>query len=187
MGILSFRNSRSHSHHSHHHDDVGTILTGGFDMRTPASFRNHPIHPVLVAFPIALWIFSLVSDGIYYLVSRNLFWKDVAFYSIAGGIVGALLAAIPGLIDYVSLTDRRLKNIATTHMIINLFVVALFAFNLGMRYNASPESGKFAVALSLLAIFFMGISGWLGGSLVYEHRVGVSEPREEREIDRHVA
>jgi uncharacterized membrane protein len=142
---------------------------------------------MLVAFPIALWIFSLVCDGIYYLGSRNLFWKDVAFYTIAGGIVGALLAAIPGLIDYMSLTDRMLKRTATIHMVINLFVVALFAFNLGMRYNASPESGKFGVALSVLGIFFMGISGWLGGRLVYEGRVGVTEPRAEGEIDRRVA
>jgi uncharacterized membrane protein len=156
-------------------------------MKTPASVRNHPVHPMLVAFPIALWIVSLICDALYYLGSRNWFWKGAAFYTIAGGIVGALLAAIPGFVDYLSLTSPRLKKIATTHMIINLFVVALFVFNLGMRYNASPQSDKFGVALSVLGIFFMGISGWLGGSLVYEHRVGVSVPPEGREIDRHVA
>jgi len=157
-------------------------------MRTPASVRNHPIHPMLVAFPIALWIGSLVCDAIYYLGSRNLFWKGVAFYLIAGGIIGAVLAAIPGFVDYLHLTNRRLKQIATTHMVINLFIVALFVFNLGMRYNPSPGSDKFGVALSVIGIFFLGISGWLGGALVYEHRVGVSEPPEEQEIDRrHVA
>src|SRR5262245_3272185 len=99
-------------------------------MRTPASVRNHQFHSMLVAFPIALWIFSLISDFIYYIGSRNLFWKGVAFYAIVGGIIGALLAAIPGFIDYLSLTNPRLKKIATTHMIINLFVVAMFILNL---------------------------------------------------------
>ena len=156
-------------------------------MSTPASVRNHPVHPMLIVFPIALWIFSLVCDAFFHLGSHDPFWKSVAFYTMAGGIVGALLAAIPGFIDYLSLTDHQVKKIATTHMVLNLFIVAMFLFNLGLRYNASPSSDLFAVALSVIAIGMMAVSGWLGGSLVYEHRVGIASKREEREIDRHVA
>ena len=62
------------------------------------------IHPMLIPFPIALWIFSLASDCIY-LFDRRPVWKDVALYTMIGGIIGALAAAIPGYIDYRSLTD----------------------------------------------------------------------------------
>ncbi len=148
-------------------------------MGSPASIRNHPIHPMLVAFPIALWIFSLVCDVIYHAGSNNVFWKGVAFYTMVAGVVGALLAAVPGFIDYLSLRDRRVKRIATTHMTLNLIVVALFLFNLGIRYNASPENEFFGVVLSVIAIAILAVSGWLGGSLVYVHGVAVEVSREE--------
>jgi len=156
-------------------------------MNTPASIRRHPIHPMLVVFPIAFWIGSLACDIIYHVGSHNMFWKEVAFYSMAGGIISALLAAAPGFIDYLSLTDTRLKKIATTHLALNLFVVVLFIFNLGLRYNASAGTEMIGVVLSIVAIAVLAVSGWLGGSLVYEHRVGISTPREERVIDRRAA
>jgi uncharacterized membrane protein len=156
-------------------------------MNTRASFRNHPIHPMLVAFPIALWVFSLICDVIYHAGSHNLFWKEVAFYSMAAGIVGALAAAVPGFIDFLSMHDARIRRIATTHMVLNLVVVAMFLFNLGLRYNAGPAGDIFGVVLSIIAITLMSVSGWLGGSMVYEHRVGVAERDEERVSERRVA
>jgi len=148
-------------------------------MGSPASFRNHPIHPMLVAFPIALWIFSLICDFIYHAGPHNVFWKGVAFYTMVAGVIGALLAAVPGFIDYLSLRDRQVKRIATTHMTLNLIVVALFLFNLGIRYNASPDNEFFGVVLSVIAIAILAVSGWLGGSLVYVHGVAVEVSKEE--------
>ena len=145
-------------------------------MSTPASVRNHPIHPMLVVFPIGLWIFSLVCDAIYHLGPHNPFWKSVAFYSMAGGVIGSVLAAIPGFIDYLSLRNRQVRKIATTHMVLNLLVVAMFLFNLGIRYNASADSEPFSVVLSIVAIVCLAVSGWLGGSLVYVHGVAVEPP-----------
>jgi uncharacterized membrane protein len=156
-------------------------------MTSPASIREHPIHPMLIVFPIALWIFSLVCDICYHAGSQNEFWKSAAFYSMAGGVIGALLAAVPGFIDYLSLTDRRTKKIATTHMTLNLVVVALFLFNLGLRYNATPAAELFSVVLSVVGIGLMGVSGWLGGSLVYVHHVGIAPKQDDREIGRRAA
>jgi uncharacterized membrane protein len=152
-------------------------------MTSRASIRKHPIHPMLIAFPIGLWVFSLVCDFIYHAGTHNLFWKGVAFYSMAGGLIGALCAAVPGFIDYLSLRDRRTKRIATTHMVLNLIVVALFLFNLGIRYNAAPESEFFGVLLSVAAIVILGFSGWLGGSLVYVHGVAVETPSSTEKED----
>jgi len=132
---------------------------------------------MLIVFPIALWIFSFVGDIAYHAGSHNPFWKDVAFYTMLGGVVGALLAAVPGFIDYLSITEVRTKRVATTHMVLNLLVVALFIFNLGLRFSGSNEI--FPVGLSAVSIAILSISGWLGGSLVYEHHVAV-EPVDDR-------
>ncbi len=151
-------------------------------MVSRASIREHPIHPMLIVFPIAFWIGSFVCDLIYHAGSHDLFWKDVAFYAIAAGLMGALLSAIPGFIDYLSLPKGRVKGIATTHMVLNLIVAILFVFNLGLRMNASPDE-YFAVVLSAVSIGMMAASGWLGGTLVYLYGVGVSG-KGAREADR---
>jgi len=151
-------------------------------MTSPASIRSHPVHPMLIAFPIGLWIFSLVADLIYHSVSRDPFWKEVAFYAMAGGIIGALLAAVPGFIDYLSISNRSVKRIATAHMTLNLVVVVLFLFNLGVRYSAAPQGEVLGVLLSIIGIVCLAVSGWLGGSLVYVHGVAVeSQPSREEQ------
>ena len=135
---------------------------------------------MLVAFPIGLWVFSFVCDLIRLFVSDNPAWSTVAFYCIGGGIIGALLAAIPGFIDYLSIRDIRAKQIGTFHMILNLCGVALFALNFVLRMS---EGGNpyLPVVLSAITILAVGVSGWLGGELVYVHGVGVerSSPAKE--------
>jgi uncharacterized membrane protein len=144
-------------------------------MSSPASIRKHPIHPILVAFPIGLWIFSLVCDLIFLLGWGGSLWKDVALYTMAGGTVGALLAAVPGLIDLLSLTDRKVKRLGTWHMSVNLVAVGTFAVNLWLRNHGSREASM-PVALSVVGVILIGVSGWLGGEMVYVHGVGV-EPQ----------
>jgi uncharacterized membrane protein len=143
-------------------------------MRTPASIAGHPIHPMLVPIPIGLWIFSLFCDLMYFSGSTNPAWPIVALYTMAGGIVGALLAAVPGLIDLLSLPARP-RPTALAHMTINLTVVALYAGNLWMRVS-SPENGHGPLWLSLIAIGLLVISGWLGGKMVYALGVAVDAP-----------
>jgi uncharacterized membrane protein len=156
-------------------------------MNTPASIRNHPIHPMLIVFPIALWIVSLICDVIYHAGSHNPFWKGVAFYAIAGGIIGGALAAVPGFIDYLSITNQAVKRIATTHLALNVTTLALFLFNLGIRYNAAPNGEMLGVALSVIAVVLLGVSGWLGGALVYEHHMGIAERSDEKDFWRRAA
>jgi uncharacterized membrane protein len=141
-------------------------------MASPASIQKHPIHPMLIPFPIALWIFSLVCDLIYAMGWGGAVWNDMAFYTMAGGTLGALAAAIPGYLDYRSLTDPAIKKIGQWHMLINLSIVVLFAINLWLRIGS--ESGAvLPLGLSMIAIVMLGVSGWLGGHLVYVHGVAV--------------
>jgi uncharacterized membrane protein len=141
-------------------------------MRTPASIAGHPIHPMLVPIAIGLWIFSLVCDLIHAGGNANPAWTTVAYYCMGGGIVGALLAAVPGLIDLVSLPEGP-RRTAIAHMVINLTVVALYAVNFWMRSGAPENPGRL-VWLSVVAIALLVVSGWLGGKMVYELGVAVS-------------
>jgi uncharacterized membrane protein len=143
-------------------------------MASRASIYRHPIHPVLVVFPIGLWVFSFVCDIVALKRPENsVFWNDMAFYTMAAGVIGALLAAIPGYIDYHGLHDSRVRRIATTHFVLNLVVIILYVFNLGFRLNQPVETKSSAVLISAIAIVLLAISGWLGGSMVYVHGVAV--------------
>ena len=143
-------------------------------MRTPASIARHPLHPMLVPIPIGLWIFALVADLVHAGGSANAAWTIVAFYCIGGGIVGALAAAVPGLIDLLSLPEGP-RSTAIKHMAINLTVVALMLINFFMRMDNPANPGKL-VWLTLIGVGLLAISGWLGGKMVYEHGIAVDVP-----------
>lgn len=149
-------------------------------MRTPATVKKHPVHPMLVAVPIGLWIFSLISDVIYLTGLGGAVWAQVALYSMGGGIIGALVAAVPGLIDLLSIRDPKIKRIGIFHMIINLAAVAIFAWNWLLRlHNPSPIGAP--LILSVVGIALITVSGWLGGEIVHVYGVSVEDdhPRED--------
>jgi uncharacterized membrane protein len=129
---------------------------------------------MLVTVPIGLFIFSLVADLIFFFGWGPAVWATVAFYTMGGGIVGALLAAVPGLIDVFSLTDRHVRRIGFTHMGLNLLVVAMYLANFILRWR-SVEPEEAPLTLSLAAVIVLGFSGWLGGHMVYVHGVAVGQ------------
>ncbi len=143
-------------------------------MRTPASVAKHPIHPMLVPIPIGLWIFSFVCDLTFVLGNGVSLWFTLSFWTMIGGLVGALLAAVPGFIDMLSLTAQP-KRLALTHMALNATIILLYAINIGTRIQGASIAGA-PLILSVVAIGLLGVSGWLGGQMVYLHRVGVEEP-----------
>ena len=145
-------------------------------MRTPASIAGHPIHPMLIPLPIGLWIFSLVCDLVFVSGLGGDVWRTVAFYTMAGGIVGALIAALPGIIDMLSLPAGP-KKTAIIHMVINLTIVAMYVVNIWLRM-VNPENTGLTTWLSAIAVALLGVSGWLGGKLVYEQRVAVDDGTE---------
>jgi uncharacterized membrane protein len=140
-------------------------------MTTPASIKSHPIHAMLVPLPIGLWIFALVADVVIH-AGGDPGWRTAAFYAIGVGIVGALLAAIPGLIDLVSLPPGPTRRTGIIHMVLNLLAVAIFAVNFLTRFKTVDHSGR--LLLTALGVVVIAISGWLGGKLVYEGGVGVA-------------
>jgi uncharacterized membrane protein len=139
-------------------------------MASPASIQK--IHLMLIPTPIPLWIFSLVCDVIYVMGWGGAIWNDMAFYTIAGGLLGVLAAVIPGYLDYRSLTNPVVITVGQWHMLINLSIVVLFAINLWLRMRSEPGAGL-PIILSAIAIAMLGVSGWLGGGLVYVHGAAV--------------
>jgi uncharacterized membrane protein len=135
---------------------------------------------MLVPLPIGMWILSFVCDLAFVFGSGDPVWSTVARYAMAGGIIGALAAAVFGFIDMLSLPAEPRKT-ALAHMTINLVVVVLYIINFWLRTRA-PDNPGGLVWLSLIAILLLVVSGWLGGKMVYVMRVAVTEDGEpERE------
>lgn len=130
---------------------------------------------MLVVFPFALWTTAVVFDVIG-MVTGNATARAVAYYNIAAGIVGALAAAVPGFIDYLTLRGRAAR-IGTWHMVLNLAALALFAVSWVLRTRWGSDLVGVDTWLPMLAglvgVAVLFASGWLGGSLVYVHGMGV--------------
>ena len=151
-------------------------------MTSHARLGNHPIHPMLIPFPIALWVFSLVADVIY-LWRGNPMWRDyIAFYTLTGGTIGGAMAAVPGFIDWLSLKDREVVKIANWHARLNVIALLIFVTSLYLRTTNGASlvsvSYMIPIGLSVLGVILITISGWLGGQLVFKHGVAVNRRSE---------
>jgi len=152
-------------------------------MRSKAAIGDHPIHPALVPIPIGAFVLALIGD-IVHSSNRDPFWYRFAFVSIGIGIVTALLAAVFGAVDYfgVPMGDPA-RRLATLHLILNVTAVAVYAVSFFLRrHEAALNTDRWtpAFGLSIAGIVLLGVSGWIGGRLAYEHHVGVVESSEKQ-------
>jgi uncharacterized membrane protein len=145
-------------------------------MSSPASIKKHPVHPMLVGLPIGLWIFSLIAD-VLRRITGDSSWDLVALYTMGGGVVGALLAAVPGAIDLMAIRDPRVKRLGVAHMLINLAAVGVFSYDFFLRWNG--HVGDLPLALSIAGVLMILASGWLGGEMVYVHGAAVEPKRHD--------
>jgi uncharacterized membrane protein len=148
-------------------------------VRAAASFLKHPLHPLLVAFPIGLLVASFIFDLLNLWENREL-WQTLAFYNMAGGLIGAVLAAVPGLLDYAALKDEKVLQIAHWHFGVNVALLGIYAANVWLRTaSGKAYSGDLQIVpffLSIIGQLLLVVSGWLGGELVYVHGVAVDKP-----------
>jgi uncharacterized membrane protein len=148
-------------------------------MRSRAAIANHPLHPLLVTVPIGAFLVALVGDVAFILGDAHL-WFELSRACIGLGILFALGAAVAGAVDYFSVPmSAKAFRTATRHALLNLAVVALYAISFFLRHHEGATSGSrwlAATAVAFVAFAMLTVSGWLGGRLVFEHRVGVYEP-----------
>ena len=157
-------------------------------MYTKANIAGHPIHPMLIVFPLGLLIFSFICQiiflatrtqqsevlGVEVSIATTNIWQAVALYTMGGGIISALIAAVPGFIDFLSLPESRAKTIGTYHMALNLTAVVIFAIAYYLTYS-SWQNYMSTFVLSIIGVAILFVSGALGGTLIYQYCVAVSD------------
>jgi uncharacterized membrane protein len=145
-------------------------------MQSRIRLLGHPIHPILVAFPLALFSVAVLFDAVY-LVTGFETLADVAYWNITIGIVGGLVAAVFGFVDWAAIPKRtRARSVGAWHGVGNAFVIALLLISWYLRlqdYSYAPDITPFVVAVIGVSIAL--VTAWLGGELVYRLRVAVDE------------
>lgn len=145
-------------------------------MRSRARVAGHAVHPMLIVFPLGLFVTAVVFDALFLITGSRNFAVSGA-YTTAAGVMGALLAGLFGWVDWFAIPRRtRAKRIGLLHGMANMIVLALFAVSWLLRLDRDtwePTTMSFVAALAGLA--FVTVAAWLGGELVERLGVGVDE------------
>ena len=142
--------------------------------RSTAQIGGHPIHPMLVQFPIVCFILTLVCDVLYTQGHTEL--ATASTWLLIVGLVMGALAAVAGLTDFLG--DKRIQGAdAIKHAAANVTAVVLEVVNLVLRLKNPDSIGSTGVWISLVVVLILLYSGWMGGRLVYIHGIGVNDDR----------
>jgi uncharacterized membrane protein len=139
-----------------------------------AKIGGHPIHPMLIPFPIVCFIGALVTD-IVFLNNQDAGWATASRYLLGIGIVMAALAAVAGLTDFMGDDRIRRASDALKHMLANVTAVVLEIVNFFVRLNNDSAINGIGIILSAVVVLILIYSGWKGGDLVFRHGIGVDD------------
>ena len=141
--------------------------------RSTARIGGHPIHPMIIPFPIVCFIGTFVADVVY-LRSHDTGWATASHWLLIVGLVMAALAAVTGLTDFFG--DKRIQGgDAIKHMLANVLAVVLELVNLLLRLNNDDFIASTGVYISGVVVLILLYSGWMGGELVFKHGIGVHD------------
>ena len=144
-------------------------------MESKVKFAGHPVHPMLIVFPLGLLATAVIFD-IIYLVSDNSQWTVVAYYMIGAGIIGGLAAAVFGWLDWIAIpAGTRARRIGLWHGIGNVVVLGLFILSWVLRRENPDVPPTGAIVAGLAAVVIALVTAWLGGELVDRLGVGVDD------------
>jgi uncharacterized membrane protein len=145
-------------------------------MESRVKFLGHPVHPMLIVLPLGMFIAAVVFDAVYLWRGEETL-ATVGYWNMAGGIIGGLLAAVFGLMDWLAIPNgTRAKRIGLLHGLSNVIVVAAFAFVWMMRSRMeTPVPTMNTFIIEAAALVLGAIAGWLGGELVDRLGVGVDD------------
>jgi uncharacterized membrane protein len=151
-------------------------------MKSKASIGGHPVHPILISFPLALWATSFAVDILFYF-TREPNQLVISKFMIAAGCLGAVAAAIPGFIDWLTIPKGEVKRVANWHARLNVAALVVFAISLYLRMGSHSHLVGHRLTipflLSLVGVILICISGWLGGELVFRHGMGQTQENEK--------
>ena len=149
-------------------------MTESLNLRSTAQIAGHPIHPMLVPFPIVCFVGTLITDIAYWRTAQMM-WADISAWLLTIGLVMGGLAAIAGLIDFLSNRLIRAQQPAWPHMVGNLvmWLVALLNALVHTR-DAWTSVVPVGLILSVITVLILPVTGWLGWAMVYRYGVGAS-------------
>lgn len=141
-----------------------------------AQIAGHPLHPMLIPFPIAFFVATFLAD-IVFIRTIDTGWAMATQWLLGAGLVMAALAAVMGLIDFAGEHRIRKLNAAWMHAGANVLAVLISLYNFYVRYRAGAAAGitTTEVVLSGIVVLLLLFSGWLGGEMVYRDRVGIAD------------
>jgi len=144
---------------------------------------GHPFHPIMVTIPIGTWIASVVFDIVGLLSDDPTPYVIAAQILVAIGIIGAVVAAVFGLLDLATLASGTpARRTALIHMTLNLGAVVIFAVSWAVRAaQGHDEVSVLGLVLSIIGLAVVGLSGWLGGKLAYHYGVRVASEETQAE------
>jgi uncharacterized membrane protein len=144
-------------------------------MRSRARLLGHAIHPMLIVFPIGLLTTAVIFDVIQIFTGTPR-WGDVSFWMISGGLIGGLVAAVFGVIDWFGIPrGTRARRIGVFHGFGNAFVLLLFGMSWFTRVSSPSTVSPLSIGLGVVGVVLMGVTGWLGGELIARLGVSVDE------------
>ena len=136
---------------------------------------RHPLHPMLVTFPIAFYIGALGADAAFWFTGDD-FWARGGLWLLGAATLMGILAGIAGTVELLWVPDIRHRAAAWSHFVVAVMLLSVGAINWLFRLrepiDAILPQGFF---LSALGAALVGMAGWLGGKLVFEHQVGIHE------------
>lgn len=142
-------------------------------VRSRIAIKGHPTHPIFVTFPIAFWTGALIADFAY-LATAQEWWAQMSFWLIVFGLIGAALAAVTGLVDFIAIARVREHAAGWIHAIGNVIAAGLAMANWLVRIDAPAAMIPWwGLALSIVTVLLVMVTGWYGGELAYRHKVGV--------------
>jgi len=133
---------------------------------------QHPLHPMVVVFPISFLQSTLISDGLFWWLGND-FWALVSFWLTAAGLTMGCIAALLGFADFLLMKQVRQHIAAWSHMIVGIMVLALAATNLQLRWD-DPAAAvlPWGIVVSAVLTLMVMVAGWLGGTLTFRHGIG---------------
>mgnify|MGYP001206668979 CR=1 FL=1 len=136
---------------------------------------GHPIHAMSVAFPVAL-TFTLLGADLLYWWTGDVFWARAGVWSGGGGFLLGLVAGGSGTAGLVLVPGIRARTAAWSHFILAVLLLALLGVNWGYRlYDYQDVVLPYGLLLSILCVIMVSVTGWHGGKLVFDYRLGAKK------------
>lgn len=144
-------------------------------VESTAALAGHPLHPMVIPFPIAFLVGALLTDIAYWQTADS-FWARASLWLVGAGLVTGLMAAILGLVDFLTIERVRAHTAGWIHFIGNAVALVLALISLLLR-RGDPEAAvlPWGLALSAVIAIILAVTGWYGGELAYRHKIGIIE------------